>query len=211
MRVFVGLEIPSAIRARLAGLQAGVPGARWVRPDNLHLTLLFLGELDGAALGDLDQMLASVIAAPFDLSVSGVGQFGGRRGSRAVWAGVAPSPELEQLQARVASAVARAGIAAETRRFVPHVTLAWLRSAPDERVARFLSDNAMLQAGPWEVRRMVLYSSHAGPDGNDYRPEATYGFGTGGDGEGGEGEGWDGDGWDGEGWDGEGWEQGDEE
>jgi 2'-5' RNA ligase len=176
MRVFVGIELPETIRARLAPLQAGVPGARWVRPENLHVTLHFLGELDGARLDDVDQALGCVISDPFELEVSGVGEFGGRKGPRAIWAALAPSEPLLRLHGRVAAALGRAGIETEARRYVPHITLARLRDAPYDRVARFVADHSMLSAGSWQVRRMVLFSSWMGAQGSDYRVEAGYDF-----------------------------------
>jgi 2'-5' RNA ligase len=153
MRVFVGLDLPEAVRDRLARRGGGVPGARWVAARNLHITLRFVGEVDGGTFRDIVEALSEVDADPFPLALAGLGEFGGRKQPRAVWA-------------------------AEGRRYVPHVTLAHLREAAPERVARFLADHADLAEGPWPVTRIVLFSSHAGSEGRDYRVEATFPLGA---------------------------------
>jgi 2'-5' RNA ligase len=179
MRVFVGLALPTPLTTRLGLLKGGLPGARWVRPENMHVTLHFLGEVEGRRLDDVDLALSSVMAEPFSLKLAGSGEFGGAKGPRVVWAGLAPSPALEQLHGRVAGALARFGVETEARRFVPHVTLAWLRDTPYERVADFVTHHALLASEPWQVSAMHLYSSHAGREGHDYRIEASYAFAAG--------------------------------
>ena len=176
MRVFVGLDLPAPLTTRLGLLKGGLPGARWVKPENMHVTLHFLGEVDGARLDDVDLALSGVMAEPFTLQLAGAGEFGGAKGPRVVWAGLAPSPALEQLHGRVAGALARFGVETEARRFVPHVTLAWLRDTPYERVAEFVTHHALLASDPWPVASLHLYSSHAGREGHDYRIEASYPF-----------------------------------
>lgn len=179
MRVFVGLALPTPLTTRLGLLKGGLPGARWVRPENMHVTLHFLGEVEGARLDDVDLALSSVMAEPFTLQLAGAGEFGGAKGPRVVWAGLAPAPALEQLHGRVAGALARFGVETEARRFAPHVTLAWLRDTPYERVADFVTHHALLASEPWQVGAMHLYSSHAGREGHDYRIEASYAFAAG--------------------------------
>lgn len=179
MRVFVGLALPTPLTTRLGLLKGGLPGARWVRPENMHVTLHFLGEVEGARLDDVDLALSGVMAEPFTLQLAGAGEFGGAKGPRVVWAGLAPAPALEQLHGRVAGALARCGVETEARRFVPHVTLAWLRDTPYERVADFVTHHALLASEPWQVGAMHLYSSHAGREGHDYRIEASYAFAAG--------------------------------
>jgi RNA 2',3'-cyclic 3'-phosphodiesterase len=159
---------------RLAGLCGGVPGARWVRPENYHLSLRFIGEVENGVGDDVDAALGAVAAPSFALDLHGVGVFGKTGKARLLWAGVAPNPALLQLQAKVEAAVARAGLAVETRRFAPHITLARLSRAPAGRVEQFVVEHADFRAGPFPVTRFHLYSSFLSASGAIYTKEADY-------------------------------------
>lgn len=174
VRLFVAIELPAEVRARLGGLGAGVPGARWVDPEQIHLTLRFIGEVDGGAFEDVRLALGAVRAAPFEIMLEGVGHFGDRRRVRALWAGVAPGAALNRLAAQIEAALAGAGCEPEGRKFKAHVTLARLRGAPVSRVADFLAANALFQAGPIAVDRFQLFSSRLSNSGPSYRVEASY-------------------------------------
>ena len=174
MRLFVAIALPEELRARLTRLQQGVPAARWVDPDNLHLTLRFIGEADGGQAHDLDTALTQVRAARFEVTLAGVGRFGQGRKARALWVGVAPALELDRLQRRVEQAVQAAGFAPEGRKFKPHVTLARLKGDPGSRSADYLAYHAAFRAEPFEAREFVLYSSLLAQAGAIHTPEAAY-------------------------------------
>ena len=89
IRLFVAIPIPDQLRLRLTGLRGQVPGARWTLPENMHLTLRFVGEIDEDAADDVHDALARITADPFDVQLSGVGHFESRGQVRALWAGVA--------------------------------------------------------------------------------------------------------------------------
>ena len=174
MRLFVGIALPEDLRARLSGLQQGVPGARWVDPDNLHLTLRFIGEVDSVQAHDLDAALVQVRAARFGMTLAGVGCFGQGRKSRALWVGVEPVPELDRLQHRVERAVQAAGFSPEGRKFKPHITLARFKGDPGHWLHEHLAHHAAFRAESFEVREFVLYSSLLAQAGAIYTPEAAY-------------------------------------
>ena len=174
IRLFAGLALPEPHRLRLMGLCAGVPGARWVRPESFHLSLHFIGDIEEGVADDVDSALAMVAAPSFSLALQGAGVFGKTDKARVLWAGVMPNPALIQLQARVESALARAGLAAEPRRFSPHVTLARLRRAPAARVEQFIVDHAQFRAEPFPVEQFILYSSFLSSSGAIYTREAAY-------------------------------------
>jgi RNA 2',3'-cyclic 3'-phosphodiesterase len=173
LRLFTAIEIPQTLRTRLTFLQGGVPGAKWQPVENLHLTLRFIGEVDEPTAGDIDQMLGGLHAKAFDLTLRGVGEFGGRD-PHALWAGVAPCPALTHLVAKIESALQRMGLPAETRKYAPHVTLARLRDAPIVKVRDFLAANAAFDSGPLPVRSFSLFSSFQTPRGSLYRVEQSY-------------------------------------
>ena len=173
-RLFVAVDLPETIKATLAQLAAGVPGARWTEPPQIHLTLRFIGEVDGAQFADIREALAEVNAPAFALSLSGIDHFASRRTPHTLWAGVAPSPELERLHADVERALVSAGLMPERRKFTPHVTLARLKRAPLERVRRTLIEHAGFKTAPFAVDEFVLYSSFLSRNGAIHTPEAAY-------------------------------------
>lgn len=174
LRLFVALTLPADVRARLCGLMGGVPGARWVPGENLHLTLRFIGDVDEGAAADLDAEMARAPFAPFKLTLEGVGVFGASRRPRALWVGVAPSAELDILQGRVEAAAQRAGQPAETRKFMAHVTLARLNGGGD-RLGRFLASNGLFRAGPFAVTGFSLMRSRLGGGDPIYDEISRYG------------------------------------
>ena len=173
MRLFVALALPDNVAEGLVLLQGGVPGARWSRREQLHLTLRFIGEVDGRDAQAIDDALASIRNPRFTLELKGVGEFGGRN-PRALWAGVRDGAPVEHLQRKIESAVQRVGIAPEERRFSPHITLARLKGAPRDRIITFLASHALYASGPFEVNSFILYSSTLSPNGSLYRAEHAY-------------------------------------
>jgi len=174
IRLFVAIPLPEAVQDALAGLEGGVPGANWIAPENMHLTLRFIGEVEERRFGDIAGGLAGIEAPDFTLQVAGVDFFGDRRRARLLYAGVRGGEPLARLQKRVESVLVRAGLAAEPRRFHPHVTLARLRDAPLERVGRFLEMHGAFSAPPFPARRFVLFSSRLAQGGAHYAEEAEF-------------------------------------
>ena len=177
MRLFLGLTLPEDIRARLAGLCGGVPGARWVTPENLHLTLRFIGETEEETARDISAHMARVKELPFDLTCRGVGHFGSGRRIRSLWAGVDPSPPLMALQEKVEVSAQRAGLPPEGRTFTPHIGLARFKSGTRVRLGDYLSGNALFTAGPFTVDGFALFSSHLGAKGASYAIEEVFPLG----------------------------------
>ena len=172
-RLFVAIRPPEPIRDLLLDAMDDSADFRWQDEDQLHLTLRFIGEVDGRDAAAIDDALAAIRSPGFALELKGVGEFGGRN-PRALWAGVRDEGPVVHLQRKIESAVQRAGIAAEERKFSPHITLTRLRGAPRDRVITFLSAHALYASGPFEVNGFVLYSSTLTPNGSLYRPERSY-------------------------------------
>ena len=172
-RLFTGIEIPAEIAARLSGLRGGLPGARWVDPENYHITLRFLGDIDVDIAHDVADLLARVRRRAFSLAVDGLGSFGGSK-PRQVWARVPAIPELMALQSENEQLVQRAGLPPETRKFTPHVTLARLRDTKSHSLAEYLESRGSFLSTPFDVTRFVLFSSQPSRGGGPYIIEQVY-------------------------------------
>ena len=170
-RLFTAIEIPSEIGQSLGALRGGLPGARSVDPENYHLTLRFIGDIDDALAREIAVLLGTVRRPSFELRIDGLSSFGGNR-PRAVVASVSEVPELIELQSEHERLMQRVGLEAE-RKYKPHVTLARLRDSSSRQVADYLSLRPFRSA-PFHASRFVLYSSRASVGGGPYIIEAAY-------------------------------------
>ena len=173
MRLFVALSIPDDVASSLQRLQTGVPGARWQTREQLHLTLRFIGEVDGREMRAIDDALAGIDAPAFSLALHSVGEFGGKR-PNALWAGVRPNEALMHLQRKIETALQRIGQASDRQRYTPHVTLARLRGTQPGHVMDYLTDHALYTSPPFPAGAFILYSSLLTSDGSIYRAERAY-------------------------------------
>ena len=176
MRLFVGIPLPEDVRARLGELKGGLLGARWVRPENLHLSLRFIGEVPGGDEADIDEALATIEAPGFPLALSELGFFDRRRRVHAVWAGIGMSEPMVRLRAKVEQTLVRLGHEPEHRKFKPHVTLARMKNGPATDVSRYLEAHNGFSTGPFDVGYFTLYRSHLGHGGAHYEALADYGL-----------------------------------
>ncbi|MCY4190957.1 MAG: RNA 2',3'-cyclic phosphodiesterase [Rhodospirillaceae bacterium] len=174
IRLFVGLKLPDDLRDVLSIMERGIPGARWVASDNFHVTLRFIGDVAEHEAEDIDSSLRAIRARNFPLTLTGVGHFGKLRSARSIWTGVHANPALKHLQAKVESAIVRAGFATEKRRFKPHVTLARIKGETGHHLANFLSEHGDFRAPPFPVTAFHLYQSHLGRNGAAYEMLCSY-------------------------------------
>jgi 2'-5' RNA ligase len=174
MRLFVALDLPWELRDALSRMRGGLPGARWVPPDNYHLTLRFIGEVPPHRAEELDLALATLRGRGFTLTLAGVGTFAKAGREVALWVGAERNPQLEHLQNKVETALQRAGLPPEKRRFQPHVTLARLDNVPQDRLAAYVQSHNLFRAAPLEVGHFTLFSSLLGKEASVYSPEVEY-------------------------------------
>lgn len=172
-RLFVGLEIPREVGERLSLLRGGLPGARWIDPENYHITLRFIGDIDDRLAGDIASLLDGVRRRSFDVRFGSLMQFGGNK-PRAIVASIEPIQPLVELQSELERLMQRLGLEPEGRKFTPHVTLARLRHSSPRDVADYLSSRGPLFGSSFKVSRFVLYSARASVGGGPYVVEADY-------------------------------------
>lgn len=179
MRLFLAVDLPEALRVRVAAICQGVGGARWCAPEQLHLTLRFLGPTPEEQATRLQADLRPLRAPAFELALTGAGVFppGGRRSARVLWLGVEP---LEPLRALKAAIDERIGPDPESARrtFAPHLTLARFKEAPRaDDLARFLDRHGSFRTEPFPVAELRLYQSTLRPTGAVYTPVAAFPLG----------------------------------
>ncbi|MBS0241873.1 MAG: RNA 2',3'-cyclic phosphodiesterase [Proteobacteria bacterium] len=172
-RLFVGLEIPESLRVRLGLIGGPLPGARWIEPAHMHITLRFIGDISNPTADELVGFLDQIDAKAFSLSIRDVGAFGGRD-PRIIWAGVEDCEPLMQLQRAIERAARSAGLPPETQAFKPHVSLARLKGTRPDAVARFLGSRSRLALEPFHVERFVLFSSRPHVGGGPYVTENVF-------------------------------------
>lgn len=181
LRLFIACQLPpewtEALRAVERELRGQLPRLRWVRPEGIHLTLKFLGEVGRHLLPDLRAGLAAACAPvpPFELHLGGLGRFGGRGNVRVLWAGVEGDLDtLLSLHKLVDAAMHEQGFARETRPFSPHLTLARVpEDAPGDlaqQVHVALQRTRVPRVEPFRVREVSLVRSQLGPGGAAYTP-----------------------------------------
>lgn len=188
-RLFVAIDPPPGIREQLGTLCCGLPGARWVEPEQLHLTLRFIGDVDGSVLIRVQEILAAVRVGAFSLRLEGIGFFPPRGSPRVVWVGIRKNEQLLHLHNRIESVLVRAGLAPEDRKFSPHITLARLKNTPASRIGAYLAQHGLFITEEFQVNEFLLYSSVLNSRGARHYIEEGYPLDGAGRREGGKGEG----------------------
>ena len=172
-RLFTALEIPRNAALSLSLLRGGLPGARWIDVENYHITLRFIGDVDGRTADEVVNRLDRIDREEFQISLTGVGSFGSKK-PHSVFAGVSPSPAMNALQGEIERICQRIGLPPDPRRFTPHVTLARLKSSRLDDVVEYLSSRGNFHTMPFTVSRFVLLSSKESVGGGPYLTEEVF-------------------------------------
>jgi 2'-5' RNA ligase len=173
-RLFVSIDLPQTVKRELVGICLGLPGARWMADDQIHLTLRFIGEVDGGVFQDIREGLAEIQGSAFAVRLVGLGFFPPRRQPRVLWAAVEPVEPVVVLRNRVESLLVRLGIEPEGRKFSPHVTIARLRDTPVAKLTQYLAGKALFASSEFKVDAFHLYSSVLTSTGAIHQIEARY-------------------------------------
>lgn len=187
MRLFVALEIPANVREELASLvknlreaagQSSKSGPKWVRLENIHLTLKFIGEVADEKVPAVCSALASVPQGePIELEFRDLGFFPNERKPRVLWAGIEGSPRLQMLAADVESALERIGIPRDQRAFQPHLTLARFNLPRlNVKLGAAIAQNAGRRFGSLCAHEFHLIDSKLKPSGAEYTTVKSFRF-----------------------------------
>lgn len=174
IRLFVALGLPDSARRALCGLGNGVPGAKWVRPENLHITLRFVGNIDENIADDVAMALEGIDAGSAEIAFDGLSWFGTRSRPSAIVAKVRKTDCLLHLQRKIESAVVRAGLPPEDRKFMPHVTLARVKGTGVDAANAYCAQHAGASFPGFDATEFTLYSSFLSQSGAIYTPEVEY-------------------------------------
>lgn len=172
-RLFTALEIPRPVAMSLSLLRGGLPGARWIDVENYHITLRFIGDVDGRTADEIVDRLDRIDRPEFQAALTGIGSFGSKK-PHSIWAGVTPCPEIFALQAEIERICQRIGLAPDPRKFTPHVTLARLKNSRVDDVVQYLSGRGNFQSVSFKVGRFVLLSSKESVGGGPYLTEEIF-------------------------------------
>ncbi len=174
IRLFVAIDIPEMIRKEVDGLGRSIPNARAIPADQLHLTLKFIGEVEGSRLLDIRDALSEIILPKFSLSLQGVGTFPPRGEPRILWAGVAVAERTTALRNSIERSLAAIDIPRDKKKFTPHLTLARLKNCPIRHLQQFLAGNAFFQSSEFPVEGFHLYRSQLTPKGALHSLDSSY-------------------------------------
>jgi RNA 2',3'-cyclic 3'-phosphodiesterase len=175
MRAFIAIDLPDALHATLAAAQRefrpSAPDARWSRPEGIHLTLKFLGEISDAQTKQVVEALAQLGPfKPFAIEVKGFGFFPNAQGPRVFWAGVTAPPALAELASHIEARLEKTGFEREDRPFSPHLTLARFkvpRAQPELSTA--VAARAENSLGKFKASEFFLFESTLSPQGSQYK------------------------------------------
>lgn len=174
-RLFLGLDLPDDVDLDIQMMACGIPGARWQTPEQLHLTLHFLDDVDGGVMRRLIAALDRLEAPGFDMQLRGAGVFPPRGLPRVLWTGVADANPIRLVHQRCARIIDELGLDRERRKYTPHVTLARFGQRVDvQAVGEWVSSHALYASRSFPVDRVCLYSSVLGHAGPKYRIEAVF-------------------------------------
>jgi RNA 2',3'-cyclic 3'-phosphodiesterase len=177
MRTFIAIEIPSEIKSALAALQTGLRRAgadvSWTKPENLHMTLKFLGEVDERRIVEVEKacVLSAAEFQPFTLSLNDTGVFPNAKQPRVLWAGLSGEVEnVVEMHRRLDERLALIRFKPEGKKFHPHLTIGRLKSNKKIRELLALAYAYQLPALSFAVTEIVLMKSELHPAGSKYTP-----------------------------------------
>ncbi len=177
-RLFVAVDLPETIKQELDDLCSfGMPGVKWVKHEQFHLSLRFIGETADHMFDEISTVISKVRGNSLLLNLKGIGTFPQSKTPRVIWAGVEKNENLFQLRKKVEYQLSQIGIPSEGRKFSPHITLGRIKEKKIKGFGDYLSRYALFKTEPFEVTEFSLFSSQLSPKGAIYKKEANYQLG----------------------------------
>lgn len=173
-RLFISIDLPEKIKKQLSEICYGLPDTRWVKAEQLHLTLRFIGEVDGRIFNQLKESLAEIDMKSFSMRLKGLGHFPPRKNPRVLWVGVEADDSLVRLRNKVERVAVKCGLEPEKRKFSPHITIARFDEPHLNRVTNFLAGNSLFATDSFTVEAFHLYSSVLSQKGAIHTREVSY-------------------------------------
>jgi RNA 2',3'-cyclic 3'-phosphodiesterase len=175
LRLFIAIDLPEPIKMGLADLCSGLPDAKWIKHEQMHLTLHFIGDVDESGFAAIKSALTGVAAPTFTMHLEGVGQFPTKGKPRVLWVGVKAPPLLADLYQNILSSLTALSLPPPDHPFSPHITLARFKTPPPtESIRPFFAQHATFKTESFLITEFILFSSTLTPRGSVYRPEGIY-------------------------------------
>ena len=174
MRIFAGISLPEYITERITWIFHGIPDARWIRPENLHITLKFIEELSQDSVDQVGEILQEIEFHSFEISLRGVFLLEPPTGS-VLCGGLKETPGvLTEIHKKINSGFRKLNIPADTHKFLPHTTLARLKNPNTSRVHEYLKEYRTFETVPFTVNEFHLYQNELQSGGAVYSILRTY-------------------------------------
>lgn len=176
IRLFVGLELPEDIKEHIYTLRGGVPNAHWIKKENLHLDLRFIGEVEEPMAADIHASLSRIRAPAFGLAFTEIGIFSTGNDPRDLWTGVSNYTELDILRNKIDKAVSFCGVPPDRHKFHAHVRIAKLKGTSMVDAQEYIAHNNLFHTKDYTVEYFTLFSTHHHQNGEGafYQVEARY-------------------------------------
>jgi 2'-5' RNA ligase len=168
MRLFIAIDLPDAILNKLEPLSRSTPAGRPSAPEQMHLTLFFLGEVPEENVAGIIAALQTIRVTPFSLKLEGVGCFPSPNRPRILWVGISPTPTLHDLKKQIDAALIPLGFTPDKKPFHPHLTLARIKNPWVTGIPKFLEEHRSFNSEEFVVDSFHLYSSTLSPAGSLY-------------------------------------------
>ncbi len=177
MRLFIAIPLSQQVKKRLLDCQT-IDGIKWQRPDQIHLTLKFLGDTDENLIGDLKEGLGKIDLPEFSLAINGFGYFPKGKQPRILWAGISSNSMLEKLHQEVEEICIKLGFESEQRKFKPHITVGRIKKATKRAVVKFVNQHNKFHISDVSIKEFVLYESKLNPKGARHLRLETFQLGN---------------------------------
>lgn len=173
-RLFIAIDLPEHFKEKLNTLCYGIPGAKWIKNNQFHLTIRFIGEVDGTRFKEIKEDLIMTRVNSFSLSLKEIGFFPPKGNPKVLWVGIKKNEDIMRLRNKIENRLVRIGVEPEKRKFHPHITLARLKETPASRVAGYIIEYNLFESEPFLVKEFFLYSSRLHANQAIHTREALY-------------------------------------